>query len=60
MDSPKFLSRLRLQAAVSMMHLATVPKFAEVLQPKFLRLAVTIQVSFTSVLAFALFLMVTV
>lgn len=44
--SPKFMSRLRLQAAVSMLHLSTVEKFATVLTPKFLRLAVVIQVGF--------------
>jgi sister-chromatid-cohesion protein PDS5 len=43
-EDPKFASRLRLQAAVSVLKLVTVQKFAEALQKKFLRVAVTIQV----------------
>ncbi|RXW15368.1 hypothetical protein EST38_g10488 [Candolleomyces aberdarensis] len=42
-EEPRFMSRLRLEAAISMLHLATVEKFAAVLTPKFLRLAVVIQ-----------------
>ena len=47
-EDPKFASRLRLQAAVSVLQLCTVQKFAEALQAKFLRVAVTIQVCFSS------------
>jgi len=42
--SPKVLSRVRLQAAVSLLQLSTVEVYANALTPKFLRLAVTVQV----------------
>lgn len=42
--SPKSKARLRLQAAVSLLHLASVPKFAEVITPNFILLAITMQV----------------
>jgi sister-chromatid-cohesion protein PDS5 len=42
--SPKVMSRMRLQAAVSLLHLSTVPIFANAISPKFLRLAISVQV----------------
>ncbi|KAJ3762232.1 cohesin-associated protein Pds5 [Lentinula raphanica] len=42
-EDRKALSRIRLQAAVSLLYLSTVPVYAEALAPKFLRLALTIQ-----------------
>lgn len=47
--SPKFKSRMRLQAAISLLHLSTKEIFANAIAPKFLRLACVIQV--TTVLA---------
>lgn len=37
---------MRLQAAVSLLHLSTVEVYANAIAPKFLRLALTVQVSF--------------
>jgi sister-chromatid-cohesion protein PDS5 len=42
--SPKVISRMRLQAAVSLLHLSTTEIYANALSPKFLRLAVVVQV----------------
>ncbi|RDB27480.1 Sister chromatid cohesion protein pds5 [Hypsizygus marmoreus] len=42
-EDPKFMSRMRLQAAVSLLHLSTVETYANAIAPKFLRLAVTVQ-----------------
>ncbi|TFK20656.1 cohesin-associated protein Pds5 [Coprinopsis marcescibilis] len=42
-EDPKFLSRMRLQAAFALLHLSTVEFFATAIVPKFLRLAVVIQ-----------------
>ncbi|KAL5521605.1 PDS5 [Sanghuangporus sanghuang] len=42
-DGPTVKSRLRLQAATSLLHLATVEKFAEAIAPDFVLLALTIQ-----------------
>ncbi|KAL0574121.1 Sister chromatid cohesion protein pds5 [Marasmius crinis-equi] len=46
LDEPQartVLSRMRLQAAVSLLHLSTVEAYAGALQPKFLRLALVVQ-----------------
>ncbi|KAJ3999568.1 armadillo-type protein [Lentinula boryana] len=42
-EDRKALSRIRLQAAISLMYLSTIPTYAEALAPKFLRLALTVQ-----------------
>lgn len=42
-EDPKFLSRLRLQAAISLLHLSKVDVYAQELTSKFSRLALTIQ-----------------
>ncbi|KAG6901443.1 hypothetical protein C0995_011956 [Termitomyces sp. Mi166 len=42
-EDPKVMSRMRLQAAVSMLHLSTVEVYAQTIAPRFLRLAVTVQ-----------------
>ncbi|GLB39171.1 putative cohesin-associated protein pds5 [Lyophyllum shimeji] len=42
-EDPKVMSRMRLQAAVSLLHLSTVETYAQAISPKFLRLAVTVQ-----------------
>jgi sister-chromatid-cohesion protein PDS5 len=42
-DDPKVKSRMRLQAAVSLLHLSTVEVYANALAPKFVTLAVTVQ-----------------
>ncbi|KAG2003330.1 cohesin-associated protein Pds5 [Coprinopsis cinerea AmutBmut pab1-1] len=42
-ENPKFLSRMRLQAAFALLHLSTIEVFANAITPKFLRLAVTVQ-----------------
>ncbi|KAG6907699.1 hypothetical protein DXG01_007755 [Tephrocybe rancida] len=42
-EDPKVMSRMRLQAAVSLLHLSTVDMYAQTIAPKFLRLAVTVQ-----------------
>ncbi|KAF8970162.1 armadillo-type protein [Flammula alnicola] len=42
-EDPKAKSRMRLQAAVSLLHLSTVEIFATAIMPKFLRLACVIQ-----------------
>ncbi|KAF8067855.1 armadillo-type protein [Lyophyllum atratum] len=42
-EDPKVMSRMRLQAAVSLLHLSTVEIYAQAIIPKFLRLAVTVQ-----------------
>ncbi|KAE9387817.1 cohesin-associated protein Pds5 [Gymnopus androsaceus JB14] len=42
-EDRKALSRIRLQAAISLVHLSTVPAYAEALSPKFVRLALTVQ-----------------
>ncbi|CAK5272282.1 unnamed protein product [Mycena citricolor] len=39
----KVMSRMRLQAAISLLHLATVPAFAQAIAPRFLKLALTVQ-----------------
>ncbi|TFK41636.1 armadillo-type protein [Crucibulum laeve] len=42
-EDPKFKSRMRLQAAISLFHLSTVEKYAVAITPKFLKLAVIVQ-----------------
>ncbi|KAH9968243.1 armadillo-type protein [Russula dissimulans] len=42
-DDPKVKSRMRLQAAVSLLHLSTVPKFATVVSNNLVSLAIMIQ-----------------
>jgi hypothetical protein len=42
--SPKFKSRLRLQAAISLLHLSTVEVYANAISPAFVSLAITVQV----------------
>jgi hypothetical protein len=42
--SPKVMSRMRLQAAVSLLHLSTVPVYATAIAPRFLKLAIVVQV----------------
>lgn len=44
--SPKVKARMRLQAAVSLLHLSTVPKFATIVTNNFVSLAIMIQVCF--------------
>ena len=44
LDSPRAKSRLRLQAAVSLLHLATVDVYVNAIASKFVALAITIQV----------------
>ena len=39
------MSRMRLQAAVSLLHISAIEVYAETLIPRFLRLAVVVQVS---------------
>lgn len=43
--SPKFRSRLRLQAAVSLLHLSTVDAYANAIAADFIWLAIMVQVS---------------
>ncbi|KAJ3508895.1 hypothetical protein NLJ89_g5509 [Agrocybe chaxingu] len=42
-DDPRIKSRMRLQAAISLLHLSTVEVFANAITPKFVRLACVIQ-----------------
>ncbi|KAJ4468818.1 armadillo-type protein [Lentinula aciculospora] len=42
-EDRKALSRIRLQAAISLLYLSTVPAYADALSPKFIRLALTVQ-----------------
>ncbi|KAG5641986.1 hypothetical protein DXG03_003815 [Asterophora parasitica] len=42
-EDPKVMSRMRLQAAVSLLHLSTIEAYAQAISPKFLRIAVTVQ-----------------
>ncbi|EDR01919.1 uncharacterized protein LACBIDRAFT_254367 [Laccaria bicolor S238N-H82] len=42
-EDPKVMSRMRLQAAISLLHLSTVESYSTAILPKFLRLAVVIQ-----------------
>jgi len=42
-DDPKVKARMRLQAAVSLLHLSTVPKFATIVTNNFVSLAIMIQ-----------------
>jgi sister chromatid cohesion protein PDS5 len=44
-SSPKAMSRMRLQAAASLLHMSAIGVYADALIPKFLRLAVVVQVS---------------
>lgn len=43
--SPKLKSRMRLQAAVSLLHLSTVAAYANAISGDFIWLAITVQVS---------------
>jgi len=43
-NSPKVKSRMRLQAAISLLHLSVVDKFANVINTNFVSLAITVQV----------------
>lgn len=47
-NSPKAKTRLRLQAAVSLLHLATVPQFAKPISQYFVRICLTLQVNIVS------------
>lgn len=47
-NSPKAKARLRLQAAVSLLHLATVPQFAKPISQYFVRICLTLQVNIVS------------
>ncbi|KAJ6631101.1 armadillo-type protein [Mycena sp. CBHHK59/15] len=42
-EDPKVMSRMRLQAAVSLLQLSTVPTYATAIAPKFLKLAIVVQ-----------------
>ncbi|KAJ7145311.1 armadillo-type protein [Mycena crocata] len=42
-EDPKVKSRMRLQAALSMLHLSTVPTYAKAIAPRFLKLAIVVQ-----------------
>ncbi|KAJ7096724.1 armadillo-type protein [Mycena belliarum] len=42
-EDPKVMSRMRLQAAVSLLHLSTVPAYATAISPRFLKLAIVVQ-----------------
>ncbi|KAF8869879.1 armadillo-type protein, partial [Infundibulicybe gibba] len=42
-EDPKVMSRMRLQAAISLLHLSTVDTYADAIAPKFLRLALVMQ-----------------
>ncbi|KAM6492441.1 Armadillo-type fold [Amanita muscaria] len=42
-ENPRSLSRMRLQAAVSLLHMSAIEVYADALTPKFLRLAVVVQ-----------------
>ncbi|KAJ7695426.1 cohesin-associated protein Pds5 [Mycena rosella] len=42
-EDPKVMSRMRLQAAVSLLHLSTVPAYAIAIAPRFLKLAIVVQ-----------------
>ncbi|KAJ7135989.1 cohesin-associated protein Pds5 [Mycena epipterygia] len=42
-EDPKVMSRMRLQAAVSLLHLSTVPVYAKAIAPRFLKLAIVVQ-----------------
>ncbi|KAF8189855.1 cohesin-associated protein Pds5 [Mycena galopus ATCC 62051] len=42
-EDPKVMSRMRLQAAVSLLHLSTVPTYAKTIAPRFLKLALVVQ-----------------
>jgi len=42
-ENPKAMSRMRLQAAVSLLHISAIEVYAETLIPRFLRLAVVVQ-----------------
>ncbi|KAJ6486929.1 armadillo-type protein [Mycena sanguinolenta] len=42
-EDPKVMSRMRLQAAVSLLHLSSVPAYAKAIAPRFLKLALVVQ-----------------
>ncbi|KAK7046668.1 sister chromatid cohesion protein pds5 [Favolaschia claudopus] len=42
-EDPKVMSRMRLQAAISLLHLSTVPAYAKAITPRFLKLALVVQ-----------------
>ncbi|KAF7349279.1 Sister chromatid cohesion protein pds5 [Mycena sanguinolenta] len=42
-EDPKVMSRMRLQAAVSLLHLSSVPTYAKAIAPRFLKLALVVQ-----------------
>ncbi|KAJ7839550.1 armadillo-type protein [Mycena olivaceomarginata] len=42
-EDPKVMSRMRLQAAVSLLHLSTVPIYSKTIAPRFLKLALVVQ-----------------
>lgn len=42
-EDPKFLSRMRLQAAFALLHLSTIEVYSNAITPKFARLALTVQ-----------------
>ena len=48
-DSAQTKSRLRLQAAVSLLHLATVKAYSDMIAPNFILLAIHIQVRGSSI-----------
>jgi hypothetical protein len=45
LSSPRVMSRMRLQAAVSLLHLSTVEVYGKAIAPQFVNLALTVQVS---------------
>ncbi|KAJ6484326.1 armadillo-type protein [Mycena vitilis] len=42
-EDPKVMSRMRLQAAVSLLHLSAIPTYAKAIAPRFLKLALVVQ-----------------
>ncbi|KAH6900864.1 cohesin-associated protein Pds5 [Coprinopsis sp. MPI-PUGE-AT-0042] len=42
-EDPKFMSRMRLQAAFALLHLSTIEVYSNAITPKFARLALTVQ-----------------
>jgi sister chromatid cohesion protein PDS5 len=44
-SSPRVMSRIRLQAGVSLLHLSTVQAYGKAIAPQFVDLALTVQVS---------------
>jgi hypothetical protein len=51
--SPGVMSRMQLQAAVSLLHLSTVEVYANAIAPKFVDLAITVQVSSAAYMSYS-------